>query len=121
MGKLNPYDLSNLFKILSHVGNVAYRLELPPKCREYITSFMFLCSENTNRIRRMSSVVEPLPLREDLTYIERPIQILDRREQKLRTKVIPLVKVLWQHHSSEEATWEREAEMRDKYPHLFEP
>ncbi len=56
----------------------------------------------------------------DLSYQEQPIQILDHREQVLRSKTIPLVKVLWRNHLHEEATWETEKEMKDKYPQLFE-
>ena len=65
--------------------------------------------------------LEPLEVREDLTYIEHPVEILDRKEQVLRTKVIPLVRVLWRNHSVEESTWEREDEMREQYPFLFDP
>ena len=39
----------------------------------------------------------------------------------MRTKKIPLVKVLWRHHGFEEATWELEDEMQKKYPELFQP
>jgi hypothetical protein len=49
-----------------------------------------------------------------------PIQIVDRKEQQLRTKTIPIVKVLWLNHDIEEATWELVQEIRNKYPHLFE-
>ena len=45
--------------------------------------------------------------------MEEPVQILDHREQELRHRVIPLVKVLWQNHSVEEATWETEQRMRE--------
>ena len=37
----------------------------------------------------------------------------------LRSKVIPLVKVLWKNHEREAATWEPEAQMRLQYPELF--
>ena len=57
---------------------------------------------------------------EDATYEERPIQILDRKEQVLRTKMISLVKVLWQHHGVKEATWEIEAAIWARYPDLFD-
>ena len=62
---------------------------------------------------------EPIEVREDLTNEEQPVQILVRKDKALRNKVIPLVKVLWRNHKVEEATWEREDEMRIKYPHLF--
>ena len=37
----------------------------------------------------------------------------------LRSKVIPLVKVLWKNHEREAATWELDAQMRRQYPHIF--
>ncbi|KAL5549103.1 hypothetical protein UlMin_004334 [Ulmus minor] len=42
--------------------------------------------------------------KEDLTYQEQPVQILDRKDKTLRNKVIPLVKVLWRNHKVEDAT-----------------
>ena len=39
--------------------------------------------------------------RKDATYEEGPREILDKKEQVLRTKIIPLVKVLWDHHGVE--------------------
>ena len=62
---------------------------------------------------------EPVQVRQDMTYEERPIEILDRKEKELRNKKIPLVKVLWKNHSIEEATREREEEIKAKYPDLF--
>ena len=58
-------------------------------------------------------------LKENLTYEEKPVQILDRKENELRNKKIALVRVLWRNHSVGESTWEREDEMRTKYPELF--
>ena len=49
------------------------------------------------------------------------MQILDRREQVLRNKTIPLVKVLWRSHTVEEATWEYKEMMKRHYSHLFDP
>ena len=62
---------------------------------------------------------QPIELADDLSYVEEPVQILDRREQVLRNKVIPLVKVLWRSHTVEEATWESEDSMKKQYPYLF--
>jgi hypothetical protein len=63
---------------------------------------------------------EPLDIQPTLTYEELLVQILDRKEQQLRTKMIPLVKVLWRNNKVEEASWELEQQMRDKYSHLIE-
>jgi len=62
---------------------------------------------------------EPLQVQDDLRYEELPVQILDRKEQQLRTKTIPFVKVLWRNHDVEEVSWELENEISNKYPHLF--
>ena len=53
-----------------------------------------------------------IELREDLSYEEQPVQILGREEKELRNKTISLVKALWRNHLVEEATWEREDQMR---------
>ena len=63
---------------------------------------------------------QPIQLNENLTYEEHPVEILDRRDQVLCNKVIPLVKVLWRNHGAEEAKWEPEAHMCAQYPQLFE-
>ena len=56
---------------------------------------------------------------EEVKFTEKPVEILDRKEKVLRNKVVNLVKVLWKNQKVEEATWEREDDMRSRYPHLF--
>ncbi|XP_073273309.1 uncharacterized protein [Primulina huaijiensis] len=56
----------------------------------------------------------------NLSYEEKPIQILDRQERRIRNKVTKLVKVKWLNHSDEEVTWETEADMRSRNPELFD-
>ena len=62
---------------------------------------------------------ELINVREDLSYEEQPVQILDRKDQVLRSRTISLVKVLWRNHTIQEATWEKEEDMKEKYPYLF--
>ena len=62
---------------------------------------------------------QELKLQEKMKYEERPTKILDVQERMLRNKVIPLVKVLWEDHGVEEATWELEADVKKRYPKLF--
>ena len=64
---------------------------------------------------------EPLQVKENLTYVEEPIRILEKTEKKLKNRSIPYVKVLWKHHKVAEATWELESKMREKYLALFSP
>jgi hypothetical protein len=60
-----------------------------------------------------------LSVQEDLTYVEYPIRILDTLTRVTRNKVIKVCKVQWSHHGEDEATWEREEELRINFPHLF--
>nr|XP_048318585.1 uncharacterized protein LOC125418621 [Ziziphus jujuba var. spinosa] len=61
-----------------------------------------------------------IELREDLSYVGQPVQILDHEERVLRNKTIPLVKVLWWNHLVEEVTWEPEEQMYDQYSYMFQ-
>ena len=38
---------------------------------------------------------------------------------ELQNRTIVGVMVEWKHFTAEEATWEREADMMEKYPYLF--
>ena len=58
-------------------------------------------------------------LDENLSYEEEPIAILDREVRKLRSREIASIKVQWKNWPVEESTWEKEADMQEKYPHLF--
>ena len=60
-----------------------------------------------------------IELAKDLIYEERPFRILDEAERVTRSKVIKFYKVQWEHHTEEEATWEREEFLRTTYPELF--
>ena len=62
---------------------------------------------------------ETIELRPDLTYEEELVEILAREVKELRNKKIPLIKVLWRNHKTEEATWESEETMQQQYPQLF--
>ncbi|KAH0695924.1 hypothetical protein KY289_013406 [Solanum tuberosum] len=63
--------------------------------------------------------VEGLGVDENISYEEVPVEILDRQVKKLRNKDVVSIKVLWRNHLIEGATWEAEADMMSRYPHLF--
>ncbi|KAL0550083.1 hypothetical protein IC582_014581 [Cucumis melo] len=118
-GKLSPRFVGP-FEILERIGPVAYRLALPPSLSTVHDVF------HVSMLRKYapdpSHVVdyEPLEIDENLSYVEQPVEVLAREVKTLRNKEIPLVKVLWRNHRVEEATWEREDDMRSRYPELFE-
>ncbi|KAL5550449.1 hypothetical protein UlMin_000625 [Ulmus minor] len=102
-GKLSPRYIGP-FEILERIGKVAYKLALPSELSTVHN--VFHVSMLQKYISDPSHVLEsePIEIREDLTYEEQPVQILDRKDKALRNKVIPLVKVLWRNHKVEEAT-----------------
>ena len=63
--------------------------------------------------------LEAIQLESNLTYEEKPVKILETAERVTRTKTIKLCKVQWDHHTEEEATWEREEDLTQDHPHLF--
>ena len=60
--------------------------------------------------------LEELNVKENLTYIEYPIKILEIVEKVTRSWVIKMCKVQWNRYSEDEATWEREEDLRSEYP-----
>ncbi|KAL0561545.1 hypothetical protein IC582_001979 [Cucumis melo] len=118
-GKLSPRFVGP-FEILERIGPVAYRLALPPSLST--VHDVFHVSMLRKYVPDPSHVVdyEPLEIDENLSYVEQPVEVLAREVKTLRNKEIPLVKVLWRNHRVEEATWEREDDMRSRYPELFE-
>src|SRR3954454_9905294 len=64
--------------------------------------------------------LEEVHLESDLTYEEKPIKILETAERQTRSKTIKFCKVQWSHYTEEEeATWEREDNLREEHPHVF--
>ena len=113
-GKLSPRYIGP-FEVLERIGEVAYRIALPPQLSNINDTFQV--SVLWRYMSDPSHVIqyEPLEWKEDLSYVEEPVGILDREEKTLRNKVISLVKVNWQHHEENEVTWELESQMQEKY------
>ncbi|KAL4025841.1 hypothetical protein IC575_014247 [Cucumis melo] len=118
-GKLSPRFVGP-FEILERIGPVAYRLALPPSFSA--VHDVFHVSMLRKYVADPTHVVdfEPLQVSENLSYEEQPVEVLAREVKKLGSREISLVKVLWQNHGVEEATWEKEEDMRAQYPELFE-
>ena len=107
------------FEILKRIGKVAYELALLPTLAG--VHDVFHVSMLRKYIPDPSHVLnyEPLKIKDNLTYEEVPFQILDHKDQVLRTQTISLVKVLWKNHTVGKASWEQEDEMKSNYPKLF--
>ncbi|XP_042441294.1 uncharacterized protein LOC122026626 [Zingiber officinale] len=106
--------------ILERIGEVAYRLAMPPSLAGvhdvfHVSMLRKYVPHPTHILTDVSITLQP-----DVTYEEVPVRILDRKERQLRNKTIRLVKVGWEHHFDDEATWELEDEIRARYPQMFD-
>ena len=117
-GKLSPRFIGP-FEIFERIGPVAYRLALPPSLSTVHN--VFHVSVLHKYMANPTHVIEyeALEVAEDLSYEEKPLEILDRKVRTLRTRNIVFVKVWWRNQPMEEATWEREDDIKEKYPELF--
>nr|CAH66252.1 OSIGBa0139I12.1 [Oryza sativa] len=117
-GKLAPRFVGP-FKIVSRRGEVAYQLELPPSMAGIHDVFHVSQLKKCLRVPTEEADPDRIELQEDLTYVEKPVRILEVSERNTRNRVIRFCKVQWSNHSEEEATWEREDELKSAHPHLF--
>ncbi|MCI20384.1 hypothetical protein A2U01_0041546, partial [Trifolium medium] len=107
------------FQIIKCIGEVAYRLALPPTMSGMHDVF------HVSQLRKFvpdSPVMvdlEAIELEPNMTFQPQPAQIVDRDVRNLRNRSIPVVKVVCEGSPAGEATWELESEMLRQYPHLF--
>ncbi|MFS7929027.1 putative chromatin remodeling & transcriptional activation CHROMO-DOMAIN family [Helianthus anomalus] len=117
-GKLNPRYIGP-FKILKKIGTVAYRLELPEELSNVHNTFHV---SNLKKSPTQETVVIPadeIHVNEKLQFTEEPVEVTDWKVHKTRRNRRRLVKVRWNSRHGPEYTWEREDQMKSKYPHLF--
>ncbi|GKA46048.1 putative reverse transcriptase domain-containing protein, partial [Tanacetum coccineum] len=60
-----------------------------------------------------------IQLDDKLHMIEEPVEVVDREVKRLKQSRIPIVKVRWNWQRGPEFTWEREDQIKNKYPYLF--
>jgi hypothetical protein len=106
-GKLTPRFIGP-FKILEKRGEVAYQLELPPQLSDVHDAFHVSQLKKCLCVPEEKRAMEDLDAKEDLSYQEYPVKILEMSEEVTWNKKIKMFKVRWSHRTEEEATWERE-------------
>ncbi|XP_070040299.1 uncharacterized protein [Nicotiana tomentosiformis] len=96
-GKIGKFSLryARPYRIIQKIGQVAYKLELPPNIS--LVHPMFHVSMLKRVVGDVSLIlpVEIIEVNKELTYEEIPVAIFDKQVRKLRNKEISSVKVLW--------------------------
>ncbi|GKE11004.1 putative reverse transcriptase domain-containing protein [Tanacetum coccineum] len=117
-GKLSPHYIGP-FKILAKVGPIAYTLELQEELKGIHSTFHV---SNLKKCLAKGDIVVPMDeiqIDDKLHMIEEPVEVVDREVKRLKQSWIPIVKVRWNSQRGLEFTWEREDQIKKKYPHLF--
>ena len=73
---------------------------------------------HVSQLKKCHTEMADIPLR-DTVPLEKPVKILEFASRVTCNKVIKFCKVQWSHHTEDEATWEREEDLRKDHPHLF--
>ena len=100
------------YEVLERIEPVAYRLALPPELAKLHDVFYVSMLRKYRSDESHILPVQEIQVQEDLSYDEDLKAIMAREVKQLRNKQVPLVKMLWQHHGREEATWEPKVTMR---------
>ncbi|GKA79917.1 putative reverse transcriptase domain-containing protein [Tanacetum coccineum] len=94
-------------------------LELPEELSNVHSTFHVSNLKKCLLDESLVILMKELQLDDKLNFVEEPIEIIDREVKQLRQSRIPIVKVKWNSKRGPEFTWEREDQIRAKYPHLF--
>ncbi|GKD77079.1 putative reverse transcriptase domain-containing protein [Tanacetum coccineum] len=108
-----------MLKVSPRKGPEAYKLELPEELRNIHNTFHV---SNLKKYLSYESLVIPmkeLRLDDKLNFVDEPVEIMDREVKQLKQSCIPIIKIRWKSKRGPEFTWEREDQIRAKYPHLF--
>ncbi|GJT41465.1 putative reverse transcriptase domain-containing protein [Tanacetum coccineum] len=117
-GKLAPRFVGP-FEIVEKVGPVTNQLDLPEELNGVHDTFHV-----SNLKKCLADLTLQVPLDEiqvdaKLNFVEEPVEIMEREFKKLKRSRIAIVKVRWNSKHGPEFTWEREDQMKLKYPNLF--
>ncbi|GJY11368.1 reverse transcriptase domain-containing protein [Tanacetum coccineum] len=116
--KLNPRYIGP-FKILERIFPVAYKLELLEEFSNVHSTFHVSNLKKCLSDESLVILMKELRLDDKLNFMEEPVEIMDREVKQLKQSHIPIVKVRWNSKRGPEFMWEREDQIRVKYPHLF--
>ena len=108
------------YLIIEKGRRVAYKIQLPPEMRAIFNIFHASQLKKCLRVPKERVEVRDIKLKSDLAYEEKPMQIIDSKDRVTQNRVIKFHKVMWNNHSEQDATWEREDYLHKVNPAFYE-
>jgi hypothetical protein len=84
-------------------GEVANQLELPPQLSDVHDVFHVSHLKKCLRVTEEQIPKDDLDAKEDISYQEYPVKVMEMSERVTRNKKIKMCNVQWSHHIEEEA------------------
>nr|GFB54554.1 putative retrotransposon protein [Tanacetum cinerariifolium] len=107
------------FEIIEKVGTVAYQLDLPEELNGVHDMFHVSNLKKGLADPTLYVPLDEIQVNDKLNFMGEPVEIIEREFKKLKRSRISIVKVWWNSKRGPEFTWEREDQMKLKYPYLF--
>nr|GEX00710.1 putative reverse transcriptase domain-containing protein [Tanacetum cinerariifolium] len=107
------------FKVLSKVGTIDYRLELPEQLSRVYSTFHVSNLKKCLSDEPLAISLDEVHIDDKLRFVEELVEVMDREVKRLKQSRIPIIKVRWNSKRGPEFTWEREDQFWKKYPKLF--
>nr|GFA78309.1 putative reverse transcriptase domain-containing protein [Tanacetum cinerariifolium] len=107
------------FEITERIGPVSYRLRLAEELNYVYDTFHVSTLKKCLADPTLQVPLDEIRVNAKLNFIEVPVEILEREFKKLKRSRIAIVKVRYNSKRRPEFTWEREDQMKLKYPHMF--
>ncbi|GJU23183.1 putative reverse transcriptase domain-containing protein [Tanacetum coccineum] len=108
-----------LLKVSPWKGPMDYQLDLPEELNGVHDTFHVSNLKKCLADPTLQVHLDEIQVDAKLNFVEEPVEILEREFKKLKRSRIVIVKVWWNSKRGPEFTWEREDQMKLKYPHLF--
>ncbi|GJZ96284.1 hypothetical protein Tco_0668618 [Tanacetum coccineum] len=105
--------------VIDRVRTVAYKLELPQQLSRFHNTFHISNLKKCLSDDSLVILLEEPRVDDNLHFVEEQVEVMDCEIKPLKRSCIPIIKVSLNSKRGPEFTWEREDQLKQKYPHLL--
>ncbi|GJX48218.1 hypothetical protein Tco_0273408 [Tanacetum coccineum] len=118
-GKYSNVIMEGKLRFVKKLGPVAYWLDLSKELKGVHDTFHVSNIKKCLADPTLQVPLDEIRVDAKLNFVEEPVEILERVFKKLKRSRSAIVKVWWNSKRGPKFTWEREDQMKLKYPCLF--